>query len=143
MTNQHFGQESRGSRISPIPRARHGFPSKKKGTSAPSPVARSCISGEDKGLDHISLRARRVAAASLLPPPMPAATGICLNSFMETPSRSPVREKKDRAALNTRLLSSAGTGIPSQASFIPPPRAIVSSRRSKRSIGAIMDTKSW
>ena len=53
-----------------------------------------------------------VAAASLLPPPMPAATGMNLRSVMAAPPSAPVALCSARAARSTRLLSSAGTNAP-------------------------------
>ena len=61
---------------------------------------------------------------------------------MDTPASMPVRLKKACAALKARLLSSVGTGKPSPFREIPELRGI-SSSRSKRSTGTMMETSSW
>ena len=59
-----------------MPRPTAGPGCKKKGTSAPSPAASSWRAGSARGLPASSFKAMSVPAASLLPPPRPAATGI-------------------------------------------------------------------
>ncbi len=74
------GRSVSGSMISPMPRMRAGFSSRHIGTSAPrlrASLARSVGEGDTP---QILVSARRVAAASADPPPMPAATGSDFSS---------------------------------------------------------------
>ena len=57
---------------------------------------------------YISFMARSTAAASELPPAMPAHTGMCLSMWMSSTSPCPVAERKAAAAFWARLLPSAG-----------------------------------
>ena len=53
-----------------------GPPVRKNGTSAPSPAASSCSALGGQRLGSVSFASRSAVAASELPPPRPAATGI-------------------------------------------------------------------
>jgi len=83
ITNQRRGKFARGVRRSPIPRARAGRRLMKKGTSAPSerPSFSNLLIEYRKR--NSRFRATKVAAASLLPPPNPAPTGIRLRTWIE------------------------------------------------------------
>ncbi len=62
-------------------------------------------------------QARRVAAASADPPPMPPVTGTCLAISMDAPPRYPVLAASRRAALIAMLAPSVGTRL---SSTLPP-----------------------
>jgi hypothetical protein len=112
ITYQIRGHLSMGLKISPTPRAMHGLFCRKKGTSAPRSKATPASSRFERGEPHLLLRAFKTQAASVLPPPKPADTGMFLVRMMESPSVNPVREKKALAALWTRFSLSAGTEYP-------------------------------
>jgi len=81
--NQRRGKFARGVKRSPIPRARAGRRRMKKGTSAPRerPSFSNFLFEYPKRKRRF--RATKVAAASLLPPPNPAPTGIFLRIWIE------------------------------------------------------------
>lgn len=98
-----------GVRWSPRPVPRAAPPSRANGTSLPSCEARSCSSAAVAPVFHRVLQARRAAAASALPPAIPAATGMSLTMCSRTPALTPNRAASRRAARTARLRSSVGT----------------------------------
>src|SRR5699024_4949769 len=79
------------------------------GTSEPiiAPKAASSSTGIFK--DHNRFRPRNTAAASLLPPPKPAVTGIFFSILICTPSVMLYLLLRALAALNAKFRSSFGT----------------------------------
>ena len=79
------GGAQRGVSTSPIPSDSMVPPSIQKGMSAPSGSAILHSSSMDRRRSNISFIARKVAAASALPPAIPAAIGIFLSSLISNP----------------------------------------------------------
>src|SRR5690606_21690486 len=103
---------STGYRSSPRPRPLAVPPCRKNGTSDPSPAASVTSSRRDSRPFQTRFRPTSAAAASALPPPSPAATGICFSSRMCASRGSPFRPSachSRSAACQTRLSRSAGT----------------------------------
>jgi len=109
ITNQKWGNFARGVKRSPIPRARAGRRRMKKGTSVPSerPSFSNLLIEYPKR--NSRFRAIKVAAASLLPPPNPAPTGIFLRIWIETGWSIPAVFMIRSAAPKTRFFLPAGT----------------------------------
>src|SRR5947209_15774167 len=80
---------ARGVTRSPRPSQSARPPVKKNGTSEPSEDAILSRSVEERGNWHHWRSASKTAAASLLPPPNPAAAGIHLYSSIRTPCLQP------------------------------------------------------
>ena len=104
----HFTIGGRGLSASPMPSASAVPLIIQYGTSAPicTPLSISClfVSPSEKSLfTPIS-----IAAASVLPPAIPAATGIRLSSFTDTPSVIENSSIRSFAALYMRLFSFTG-----------------------------------
>ena len=70
---------------SPLPSIITVPPRRKKGTSEPREAAKGIRSSRPRPKDQSSFRALRVAAASLLPPPRPAAIGMDLSKYISAP----------------------------------------------------------
>jgi len=86
---------------------------RKKGMSAPSLAPNSASRLNVHGKPSREFKPLRTAAASLLPPPRPAATGIFLERAISTPvSSRPVSLKKNFAARTARFRSSSGRSAP-------------------------------
>ena len=117
-TSQPCGAGVREVSFSPMPSARHRPPRTRKGTSAPTVRPMRSSSSVEKGRFHRRFRPISAAAASALPPPMPAPEGISLRRRMRAPFWIPAAFCSARAALTTRLFSSKGTGA-AQASPSP------------------------
>ncbi len=86
---------SSGSSTVPSPRASFGPGERKNGTSAPSAAASSCRRASASGSSSVSFASRSAAAASELPPPRPAATGICF-SIVTRQRGSRARRRRER-----------------------------------------------
>ena len=98
-----------GSIRSPRPRQMAGPRWRKNGTSLPSSAAIAAKSFGDRPSFQPRFAATRAAAASLEPPPKPAAVGIRLISRSRAPCRPPVRRRTRSTARKTRFLPSRGT----------------------------------
>ena len=99
ITKKQFGSSVTGSSISPMPVQRQVPPWRQKGTSAPTRVASSRRVSMGRFAPYMLFKARSTAAASVLPPPMPALLGMRLWMTMLRPSSfSPVFRKKYWAA---------------------------------------------
>lgn len=94
---------------SPTPSIRAGREPTQTGTSAPSvaPIAAKRVSGQSSPQSRLS--ARRLAAASALPPPIPLATGRRFNRCSSAWSSSPASVASALAARSTRLSGSAAS----------------------------------
>jgi len=112
---------------SPRPRHIAGLPARKNGTSLPSSAAPRNNSDCESPKFHKALVATRAAAASLDPPPRPAAVGIRLMSRMATPRFAPVRRRNHSTARTTRFVPPDGTSAP-QAWSVPAAEAITHSK---------------
>ena len=110
---------------------------RRPGTPRSPPVRRRAESSP-----HSRFRPRSVVAASELPPPRPAWTGIRLASSMCAPE-PPAASRSRRAARRHRLRSSAGTPGSSQARLSSPSGRGVSVRVSARSMVWKMVRSSW
>src|SRR5690554_7145952 len=82
---QHLGGAGRGVMISPFPFAKAVPPYTQKDTSEPISAPNSASSSTDNWRFHNLFTPLNTAAASLLPPPRPAATGIFLSILIDTP----------------------------------------------------------
>ena len=114
-----------GSKVSrsPRPSPRAVWFNRQKGTSEPTCSA-SCVSwGSVRPTCHSRFSPVRAAAASALPPPRPAATGMRFSMCIRAPCRTAPAVCSRRAARCTRLLSSAGTSGFEQVSSNPSPPA--------------------
>ena len=81
---------------------------KKNGTSIPIPTASSIKRARVHRSFQRRLRPHKAAAASLEPPPRPAATGIRFLSSILAPASTLAASFKSLAARMTRLRSSVG-----------------------------------
>ena len=119
MTNQQSGILGMAESLSPIPSASIVPPVIEKGTSAPHFAPSSQSSSGERGSSKSLLRPKRTAAASALPPAIPACFGIRLSISIFAPESIPVFSKKSSAAWNamfelpSRVLSLQQTAIPS------------------------------
>src|SRR5512137_176972 len=87
---QASGERSvRGVNLSPISSPRQRPPRRKKGTSAPSPLARRASSTGPSPRPQRPLRARSVAAAFELPPPRPRPAGTDFLTAIFAPLADP------------------------------------------------------
>ena len=93
------GQGFSGSRISPTPVTRAVPPTMENGTSAPTCAPSAHSSAAERRAPYSSFSPTRTAAASALPPAMPARTGTCFSTVMAAPARRPVPWKNASAAL--------------------------------------------
>src|SRR5690606_38320542 len=98
-TTQHLGGGGSGVKISPRPFAKAVPPYTQKGTSDPISSPKAASSSNDNRKSHNLFNPRKTAAASLLPPPRPAATGICFSIDISTPFLTPSRSFNNFAAL--------------------------------------------
>eukprot|EP01022_Parablepharisma_sp_SALTPOND_P017632 TRINITY_DN2854_c0_g1_i1.p1 TRINITY_DN2854_c0_g1~~TRINITY_DN2854_c0_g1_i1.p1 ORF type:complete len:786 (-),score=227.08 TRINITY_DN2854_c0_g1_i1:181-2538(-) len=140
-TQSRSGKSGQGSTFSPIPVHQAVHPARKKGTSAPRPAARRASSAGARAWPCRELRAMSAAAASELPPPRPAATGMRLTSSKEASAGRSAASKQARAAASTRLSSPASSGR-SQLRLRPAPPKLTS-RVSTKSTGCIRVASWW
>ena len=104
-----------------------GPSARKNGTSAPR-VAASCASSSGgSGRSRVAFASRSAVAASELPPPSPAATGI---SFCDA-CASAARRRRATASASSALRTSVSSGKPSTASSSAGSSSIVSARSSR------------
>ena len=95
---------SRGAeRISPMPRIRRGRGSRQTGTSAPVARAACVRRGSSPAILLARAMSRSAAAASLDPPPKPAATGRRFERAKRPSLRPSICAARACAALSTRL----------------------------------------
>ncbi len=120
---------SRGSsrgleRISPMPRITRGRGSRQTGTSAPVARAACMRRGSSSGRRFVRASSRSAAAASLDPPPSPAATGSRFESTKRPSLRPATRSASAWAAFRTRLSAiapdAAAVGPPTASSSLGP-----------------------
>ena len=116
-----------------VPWASFGPGERKNGMSAPSAAASSCRRASGSGSSSVSFASCSAAAASELPPPRPAATGICFSIVTRQtghpcppPLRAP-RARRGRACRSSKPVTWSSS-------------AESSSIRSASSSGAIRDT---
>ena len=92
----------------PSPSASFGPGSRKKGTSAPSAAASACSRSGSEGLRKRCVGQPSAAAASALPPPRPAATGISLEMRTcqagSTPASAARRGARSRRSCRRKAL---------------------------------------
>ena len=126
-TTQKSCGRSSGASSRPVPAPSCGPEVRKNGTSAPSSAASSCRRSGGSGSGSVSLASRSAVAASELPPPRPAATGIVLPD-PRVPARLDARGLGElRRARARTIVSSAKPSTASSA-------AGSSATRSQRSI---------
>ena len=106
-----------------MPRIRRGRGSRQTGTSAPTPRAALSKRGSSSGRRLARASSRSAAAASDEPPPRPAATGRRLSSVKRPSLRSGICAASARAALSTRLSSSAPACLGGGAAHVERQRA--------------------
>ena len=103
-----------------MPRQRQVPPTTQKGTSAPTRAPSSTSSCWGRPAWNIWFRPWSTAAASALPPPMPARLGMYLRMWMESPCPvMPQRSKKYCAARKAVFLVSTGRYSRLQNSRMP------------------------
>ena len=111
--------------FSPRPSASCVPPRMQKGTSLPT-LALICSSRSSVRVGETSSRsARSTAAASALPPAMPASDGMRFISAMSMPPPQSIASQKALAALTARLRSSQGSAAPSTRQVMPLPSVSV------------------
>ncbi|OGK94267.1 MAG: hypothetical protein A3J45_05885 [Candidatus Rokubacteria bacterium RIFCSPHIGHO2_02_FULL_69_13] len=140
-TSESAGLAGSGSIRSPRPVARARPPLRKNGTSIPRATARSASRAPLQRRPQSRFSPQRAAAASLEPPPSPAATGIRFSRVIRAPRFTPAASIRSRAALTTRFASSVGRA----GSLVLRVRASSSSRtsRSNRSTAWSTVESSW
>ena len=94
--------------LSPRPRQMAGFDFRKNGTSLPISAATSASRCVGQFRLQARLAATSAAAASLDPPPNPAAAGIRLTSCSFAPRSTPARSASKRTARTARFFSASG-----------------------------------
>ena len=101
------GRAAHGDDLADAPCPRRRVAARKKGTSAPSPRRRAPARRTPWQTDPRHRAARRsAAAASALPPPRPAATGMSFSSRKRSAGRGPPTARRSAAtARSTRLPS--------------------------------------
>ncbi len=97
------GRSSGAERISPMPRIRRGRGSRQTGTSAPVAHAACMRRGSSLAIPFARAMSRSAAAASLDPPPKPAATGRRFERAKRPSLRPSICAARACAALSTRL----------------------------------------
>ena len=100
----------RGRTVWPRSCARQVPPWRKKLTSEPRRAAIPDSSSRDRPSPQRALSPRSTAAASLLPPPSPAATGTLLSRTIRAPPACPVTSASMRAARSAKLSSDRSSG---------------------------------
>jgi hypothetical protein len=123
----------------PVPTARPR--PRKNGTPLPIRAPSSASRSRDHLRPQTRFNAQSVAAASLDPPPSPAATGIRLSSRMWAPSSLFAASWRSRAARITRLPSPVGNAGSVLSSEIV--SALFTVNRSKRSTAWSTVAISW
>ena len=121
-TQWYSPSTSAGLMFSPRPLPMAVPPSRQNGTSLPRAAASRSRSERGTFVCQSASHATRVAAASLLPPAIPPATGIRLRSASDTPSSTPVNSASSLAARTARFVPSVGigpTGSPITETEIP------------------------
>lgn len=113
------------------------------GTSAPSFTPRSISSFFVNPSSNIRFTPTKTAAASVLPPAMPAATGIYLRIFMVTPSLIPFSSRSSFAARHARFPSPSGTNGRFVSVLITPSSVRSISIRSYRFTVCMIMRTSW
>ena len=93
---------------SPRPRQTAAPCAKKNGTSLPNSAASSANWARDQPIPHTWLPSSSAVAASLDPPPSPAALGIRFTSSTFAPNSQPLRSRSNSNARTTKLRESVG-----------------------------------
>ena len=143
ITRWHCGGAGSSVRISPIPSDRAVPRMIQYGTSAPSFTPRSISSFFVNPRSNIRFTPTKTAAASVLPPAMPAATGIYLRIFMVTPSLIPFSSRSSFAARHARFPSPSGTNGRFVSVLITPSSVRSISIRSYRFTVCMIMRTSW
>ena len=156
MTAWSDGSPATGSIRSPRPAAIAGLPAKNQGTSLPMPAPISARRAIGQSSPQTTAAARRMAAASLEPPPRPAPEGTSLVSSTSRPRSIPAAAARRCAARTTRFESSAGTSrqrtAPAGWASRPPKRTrsrtpgesrARTTSRSASDTGTMSDSISW
>ena len=138
------GSSGSGESISPRPSASIMPPVTQYGTSEPTVNARARSCSAEKFAPVSTLSARSTAAASVLPPAMPAPTGTLFFMRMSAPRvLSPAASKNTRAARTARFRSSRGShGIEHFASILPSRRRVTSTSSQSETLPMTM-VRSW
>ena len=110
-TNHGNGAVGSGLTLSPRPRAIAVPPSIRNGTSDPSSAASPLSRSNESPRSHRRFRPTRAAAASELPPPSPADTGIRFSMLMLAPEATPDSRRRRSAACQARLASPSRSSI--------------------------------
>ena len=127
-TRLRRGMSASGYSSSPRPSPKRGAPHQKK-RNIRSELGRKLHAGRRAASRPFqsACRPASAAAASALPPPSPAATGICLRSVMATPAGAPFRPMADQsktAARHTRFVESPGARSESVSRVRGPRRGV-------------------
>ena len=112
-----------------------------KGTSAPTFMPMAHSSPVSSRAPYSAFSPTSTAAASALPPAMPARTGTALCTVMCAPARSPVSSKKARAALYAVLCLPPGTRLPGSSTVRP--RLFSTVTRSYKLTACIIMSSVW
>ena len=126
-TQKSCGKSSSASSL-PSPEPSCGPLARKNGTSAPIPAAMACSSAAGSGSASEPFARRSAVAASELPPPRPAASGMCFSILTRQRGSTPAAAARRSRAART----SVSSVNPSTRSSAPRPSISIRSTRSIR-----------